>query len=117
MPVQSGILLENIRVRNRIDALVEIRTPCDVLKILHSDLENSSILLNSWEYLADRYPKTALLFSGTTFRGPGFRIVDAEKGRSADLTVLGSAVEDPTAEFQVRGAVRILSSDLKIRSV
>lgn len=117
MPVQSGILLENIRVRNRIDALVEIRTPCDVLKILHSDLKNSSILLNSWEYLADRYPKTALLFGGTTFRGPGFRIVDAEKGRSADLTVLGSAVEEPTAEFQVRGAVRILSSDLKIRSV
>ncbi len=117
MPVQSGIILENIRFRNRVDALAEIRTPCDVLKILHSEMENSRILLNSWDYLADRYPPTGILFCGTTFKGHGCVIVDAGKGRSADLRIFASVPEDPEAVFQVRGDVRVLSSDLRLETV
>ena len=117
LPMFSDIILENIFFRNRIDALAEIRTPCDTLKIINSVMDNSTILLNTREYLIGQYPPTKLLFSGTTFKGNGGVLVEAQEGRSAAVRLLGSMPEREEGEFLCRGKVRVLASDVRLRKI
>lgn len=117
MPVQSDIILENIFFKNRIDALAEIRTPCDTLKIINSVMDRSTILLNLWDYLAGQYPTTKILFSGTTFKGGGGVLVEAQPGRSAAIRLSGSIPDREDAEFLCKGDVRVLGSDVRLRKI
>jgi len=117
MPVQSDIILENIFFKNKVDALAEIRTPCDTLKIINSVMDNSTILLDSWDYLVGQYPLTKILFSGTTFKGDGGVIVEAQEGRSAEIRLLGTTADNGDIEFQYKGDVRVLASDVRLNKI
>ena len=110
-PVQENILLENVCIENDIPILLSAITPLDSVKIINSVMDNSSIKLTDVETKGMEYKRTSILFSGTTFKGKGGKLVETTGARSATVKIIGSCGDDGyKAEFS--GDVDIKHNDL-----
>lgn len=112
-PVQENIIFENIYFQNDIPVLLYSRTPVDTVKLINSVVRNSEIQLMDIETEGISYPKTNILFSGTTFLGKGGRLVTCEGRQRAEIKLMGSL---PQEEFcaSVSGNVTVNQADLPI---
>ena len=117
MPVQSGIVLENIITSSQIGKLVVIGTSCDTLKIVNSVIDCPVIVLAGLESMQGKYPVARILLGGNTFLGNGGVIADSRDGRPAELVVTGSLTRYDDPEFQCSGDVRVKSSDVRIKKL
>lgn len=112
-PVQENIIFENIYFQNEIPVLLHSRTPVDTVKLINSVMENSAILLEDIETEGIIYPRTNILFSGTTFKGEGGCLVNCTGGQHADVKFMGSLTEEGFTA-SVSGNTTVSQADIVI---
>lgn len=113
-PIQENIIFENIYFQNDIPVLLSSRTPVDTVKLINSVVKNSEIQLADIETEGIVYPKTTLLFSGTTFQGKGGRLVACTGRQQATLKIIGSLPHEGYSAT-VSGNVTIDQTDLPLQ--
>ena len=116
-PVQRDLIFENIFFLADVPVLITANAPVNAIKLINSVVENSRVNLAHIDLPGLDYGKTHILISGCTLRAHGeTELVTAEPGRAATLKVLGSIVENDDMSAAVRGDVRVISSDIPVKS-
>ena len=116
-PVQKDLIFENIFFLADVPVLITANAPVNAIKLINSVVENSRVNLAHIDLPGLDYGKTHILISGCTLRAHGeTELVTAEPGRAATLKVLGSIVENDVMSAVVRGDVRVISSDIPVKS-
>lgn len=116
-PVQKDLIFENIFFLADVPVLITANAPVNAIKLINSVVENSRVNLAHIDLPGLDYGKTHILISGCTLRAHGeTELVTAEPGRAATLKVLGSIVENDDMSAVVRGDVRVISSDIPVKS-
>lgn len=112
-PVQENILFENIYFQNEIPVFLFSRTPVDTVKMIHSVMKDNQILLEDIETPGIDYPRTKILFSGTTFDGNGGKMVTCTGRQKADVKFTGSLAEEAFTA-SVSGDVTVSQADVTV---
>ena len=81
MPVQSQITFEHVYVQSEVPVFLRSITPMDTVRILHCDLPDTRIRLETLPGEAGRYPEARFLLCDNTYAGGGLP-VDCEPGRA-----------------------------------
>ena len=116
-PVQKDLIFENIFFLADVPVLITANAPVNAIKLINSVVENSRVNLVNLELPGLDYGTTHVLMSGCTLRAHGeTELVTAEPGRRATLRLLGSIVENEDMSAAVRGDVRVISSDIPVKS-
>ena len=116
-PVQRDLIFENIFFLADVPVLITANAPVNAIKLINSVVENSRVNLVNLELPGLDYGTTHVLMSGCTLRAHGeTELVTAEPGRRATLRLLGSIVENEDMSAAVRGDVRVISSDIPVKS-
>lgn len=116
-PVQRDLIFENIFFLADVPVLITANAPVNAIKLINSVVENSRVNLAHIDLPGLDYGKTHILISGCTLRAHGeTELVTADPGRAATLKVLGSIVENDDMSASVRGDVRVISSDIPVKS-
>ena len=116
-PVQKDLIFENIFFLADVPVLITANAPVNAIKLINSVVENSRVNLAHIDLPGLDYGTTHILVSGCTLRAHGeTELVTAEPGRAATLKVLGSIVENEDMSAAVRGDVRVISSDIPVKS-
>ncbi len=114
-PVQENIIFENIYFQNDIPVLLYSRTPVDTVKLINSVMKNSEIQLEDIETDGIVYPKTNILFSGTTFQGKGGRLISCQGRQRAEAKFIGSLPEEGFSAT-VSGNVIVSQADFSVEN-
>ncbi len=116
-PVQENLIFENVCVENEVPVFFRTITPVDCVKVINSSMGNSMI---AFHYLPEgtvEYPTAHVLMAGTTFKHKGEQlVVKCSKGCSGTLKILGSIAEDENFCAKVKGDVRVISSDVPVKT-
>ena len=112
IPIQKNLQFENINMEAEIDYLINAVTPIDSIKIINSNLGNTSIRLDSLNTPGIQYDRTKILLSNNVFMGDKSNILVNSIGRNSDVKILGSLVlkNDFIATFSA--LVNVISNDL-----
>ncbi|MMZ57819.1 hypothetical protein D1872_197720 [compost metagenome] len=112
-PIQKNIILENIHMQTDIPRLITATTPVDTIKLVNSEITNTSIVLNNISTAGMTYSNTNLIMMGVTFKGTGGqRLVNCAGGRTASVKVVGSVVENATYAPTFSSGVTIVAKDI-----
>ena len=115
--MQKDLIFENIFFLADVPVLITANAPVNAIKLINSVVENSRVNLAHIDLPGLDYGKTHILISGCTLRAHGeTELVTAEPGREATLKILGSIVENDDMSAVVRGDVRVISSDIPVKS-
>ncbi|WP_157687386.1 glycoside hydrolase family protein [Pedobacter psychrophilus] len=117
VPVQSGIALENISVLNNYQKpLISISSPCDLLSIRNSYLNNNGIEFKQAKDF-DSYPKTHISFTNCVFQNNGESMLIRNKRIGDDIYLKTSGSMETGEGFKAKveeGSGKIhVDSDLK----
>lgn len=112
-PLQENIIFENICLKNDIPILLMSVTPVTGLKFINSVIDGSKIHLKNINTPGIYYPKTTILFSGTTFKGNIDTLIQCDPDVNASLKIYGSIADD-NFETKVVGEVEIKDSDINL---
>ena len=111
---QDNLTFENIVVENAdIPILLQSLTPVDNLRFVNCTLQNSRVKFLHVKEQGIEYPKTKLLFLGTSFKDEIDELVNCEDGTSAILSVY--ATLNDLFDTSVTGDVTVKTSDISIK--
>ena len=116
LPIQGPLSFENITmISDNKKALISISTPCNVINVRHSVLQNNWI---EFQHAADYdvYPKTYVSFTNCTFNASGdYTLVrNKSKGKEVSVKTVGSLEtgENFSAKVEAGEGVIHVDSDL-----
>ena len=116
-PLQENLIFENVYVDSEVPTFFRTITPVDCVKVINSTMRNSMI---AFHYLPEgtvEYPTAHILLSGTTFKAKGEQlVVRCSKGCFGTVKILGSIAEDENFCAKIKGDVRVISSDVPVKT-
>jgi len=113
-PIQTGLVFDNLFVQGNVPTLIGSIAPVGTVKIINSELPETKINLNNVNTEGITYNKTSLLLSGNTYKSTkSYQLVNTATGRSADVKITGSIVENAAHKATFSAGVTVLANDLE----